>query len=154
MAINPKFLFEVLLRSHVQANKIGAAAVDAYVMFTVAGKNSGIWTFDLRKKGAHDVLRGKVKDPGLHIMLDEGFLDTFIAGEFDAKKAIADNKLGIVGSEKVFKAFAGFLSGKSAAKLGATKAAAGLAAPKAGKPTRGAAKSDRGGRRASAQKAR
>ncbi len=122
MAIKPKTLFETIFRSLVEARKLLAPTVDAYVMFTITGDGGGIWTFDLRKEGAHAVLVGKVENPGLHIIVESDFLDSFLAGDFEVAKAIEDNKLGIKGEQKVYKAFIQFLLGPvegTAAKAGA-----------------------------------
>ena len=130
MPIKAKTLFEVVFRSLVEGRKAQAGSVDAYVMFTIFGDEEGIWTFDLRKDGAHDVLVGKVEDPGLHIMLASDFLDQFLTGNFDVEDAIQKDKLGIRGEKRVFDAFATFLIGQPFAGAGkAAKAGTGLSEP-------------------------
>ena len=124
MAVQAKTLFEVIFPHILEEKKTLLPKVNGVVMFTVIGNDGGCWTFDLRKGGDGKVHHGSAKKPDLTIVVADSFLDKFMAGDYDAVKAIKSGQLGILGSEKVFDGFVGMLLGqatKPASKAGKIK---------------------------------
>lgn len=93
-------LFPLMFEQHPKPINI-----DAIIMFTVTGKNGGVWTMDLRKGGSGKVFPGSTKESDLNIILRDDFLELFLSGQYSGKEALQKGQLGVVGDMHVFESF-------------------------------------------------
>jgi alkyl sulfatase BDS1-like metallo-beta-lactamase superfamily hydrolase len=120
MLANPETVFETIIQHVVHERQDFITSVDGTLMFVVSGENPGVWTIDLRKGAEAKVYRGKISNPSVMVMVEQDYLENLITGDIDAKWAVANNKLGIIGNKTKLQAFAAALGGGSALNLRAS----------------------------------
>ena len=103
--ICPEIFMEVSLRNFIRSKAVMAKSVDGIIMFSIVGPHGGIWIVDLRRDGPCDVFRAKMRNPDLHIIVREEFLETLFSGEFDPRQAVTEQKLGLEGNVRYLAAF-------------------------------------------------
>lgn len=102
-------VFEVFLQNALTARKGFVGDVDGFVMFSVIGENSGIWTLDMRRGGTARVYKGKVEKPDIHIIVRDTYLDNLLRGEMSVD-AVRNNNFGIETTDaKKLESLASFL---------------------------------------------
>jgi hypothetical protein len=121
MALEAQTLFEGVFPRILMAKKSLVGSVDGTVMFTVTGDDGGVWTLDLRKKGARSARPGPIENPDVTITMKSSFVETFFGGNYDGAKAIKDGDLAISGSQKVLNAFISMLAAKAQKPMAALK---------------------------------
>jgi alkyl sulfatase BDS1-like metallo-beta-lactamase superfamily hydrolase len=123
MNTNPETVFEVIVSRLLKERADFVTSVDGTLTFVVTGENPGVWTIDLRRGAEAAVYRGKIENPSVLVMVENDYLDNVISGDVDAKWAIANNKLGIIGNKSKLQAFATALGGGSSIDLRASQQA-------------------------------
>jgi alkyl sulfatase BDS1-like metallo-beta-lactamase superfamily hydrolase len=100
--LSPKDYFEVVLPTMLRWKGPAAAALGVNVRFQVTGRGGGTWTIRLRPPVAA-VVAGSEWKADLTIKITSGEMSNILAGEFDARKAIADGNIELYGDLSVLK---------------------------------------------------
>ncbi len=101
-SLSPRDYFEVVLPTMLRWKGPAAAALGVNVRFNVTGRGGGVWTIRLRPPVAAVVAGSEWKaDLVIKITVEE--MSNILAGSFDARRAIADGNVELLGDLSVLK---------------------------------------------------